>query len=836
MRNVKHFNAILQYFRFRKQGSSSSCSRSSCCLCSCRFTTSSEDFDPVRHILEHVPSEENELAYFEKQAALRLAQLDKIADQLSRQVMEHHEVMVKGMNLVGELEKDLQIANVICMNGRRHLTSSVNEVSRDLIVNSNSKKKQALLDMIPILAELRCALNMQSALESLVEEGNYCKMSHGAEVWLGKMLQKLDALLLGVCKEFMEEGYITEEDVLTQNSRLTYSDLCLQISESSFRQCLLRTLAVLFKLMCSYHNIMGFQLDNKDSVAQALNMKCNDDISYNSHEVRQVNSDAGTCIASSSDSRDKISSSSPCWVPTTTSSLVETTKTTVSQCTDCPYPVDEAKREDSAGSSSESPWYQLQKEATAFVSQTLQRGRKNHSLLVVYRYCFHLLQQKLKVVCENYFVAIHRQNVHALKMVLEKETWFILPPDTVQFISFAGLIGDGTPLIVSSDGSSTISRVNHSDKSTDSVHTSIKKIGFSDWLHSGNPFLQNVFTSKEGHSYSQPNGTICGEVDGNISDNFHGDEVSPRKSNSNKTNGTDSVLEDENEDLLADFIDEDKITAQTGSSISLLRSVDKYARLMQILEIVNVEFFKQHTNLSGKGSADSLNYRLRKALSRITQDCNQWIKPQSTSPAALSASFTYTDVTPTSPLNTNFGHFPGTSLGLKERCVGADTVSLVARILHRSKAHLQSMLLKSNTTAVEDFHTQLVDAVPDLTEHIHRTTVRQLLHVNGYVDRIANAKWELKDLGLEHNGIGALVIFLHSECMSICCWENSSTIKRGLLMEEFAKSLVTQARSMCAHIMVDIYRTRQMLASSLAHIKNPTILSAASRLTIRIWA
>lgn len=26
-----------------------------------------QDFDPIRHVLEHVPSEENELAYFEKQ-------------------------------------------------------------------------------------------------------------------------------------------------------------------------------------------------------------------------------------------------------------------------------------------------------------------------------------------------------------------------------------------------------------------------------------------------------------------------------------------------------------------------------------------------------------------------------------------------------------------------------------------------------------------------------------------------------------------------------------------------------------------------------------------------
>lgn len=29
--------------------------------------TSIKDFDPVKHILEHIPSEENELEYFEKQ-------------------------------------------------------------------------------------------------------------------------------------------------------------------------------------------------------------------------------------------------------------------------------------------------------------------------------------------------------------------------------------------------------------------------------------------------------------------------------------------------------------------------------------------------------------------------------------------------------------------------------------------------------------------------------------------------------------------------------------------------------------------------------------------------
>ncbi|XP_059429795.1 uncharacterized protein LOC132163502 isoform X2 [Corylus avellana] len=812
------------------------------------------------------------------------------------------------MNLVRELEKDLKIANVICMNGRRHLTSSQNEVSRDLIVNSNSKKKQALLDMLPVLTELRHALDMQSALESLVEEGNYCKafqvlseylqlldsfselsavqeMSRGVEVWLGKTLQKLDSLLLGVCQEFKEEGYLTvvdayaligdvsglaeklqsffmqevlsethsvlknivqeDQEVHMQNTRLTYSDLCLRIPESKFRQCLLTTLAVLFRLMCSYYEIMGFQLDDKDSASQDSNTKLREkDIPWSSGEVQEIDSDTRYSCNSLGENGSLCESASADRMPgssreesTTTSCSVETTGTTALASLESRNTA-ESRKDDGTTSSSGSPWYQLRKDATAFVSQTLQRGRKNLWQLTTSRISVLLssaavcstsihqflknyedlnvfilageafcgveaveFRQKLKVVCENYFVAFHRQNIYALKMVLEKENWLQLPPDTVQVISFPGLLGDGAPLIVPSIGNSGNARMSPSDKSASLVDTSVKKSGFLHWLKSGNPFLLKItYTSKEGHTSSLLNGATFSEFDGNISDNYHGDKFSTRKSDVNHKNSSNSISEDENEDLLADFIDEDsqlpsriskpnlpksnpsnwkddEITAQTGSSICLLRSMDKYARLMQKLEIVNIEFFKgicqlfgvffyfvfetfgqQNPSSNGKGLTDSLNYRLKTALSRITQDCDQWIKPQSSSSTSLNTSFTHADVTPSSPPSTSHGHFPGTSSGLKERCAGADTLSLVARILHRSKAHLQLMLLQNNATVVEDFYVHLVDAVPVLVEHIHRTTAKLLLHINGYVDRIANAKWEVKELGLEHNGYVDLLL------------------------------------------------------------------------------
>lgn len=45
---------------------------------------------------------------------------------------------------------------------------------------------------------------------------------------------------------------------------------------------------------------------------------------------------------------------------------------------------------------------------------------------------------------------------------------------------------------------------------------------------------------------------------------------------------------------------------------------------------------------------------------------------------------------------------------VQERCASADTISLVARLLHRSKAHLQSMLLQNNAAIVEDFYVHVV--------------------------------------------------------------------------------------------------------------------------------
>lgn len=178
-------------------------------------------------------------------------------------------------------------------------------------------------------------------------------------------------------------------------------------------------------------------------------------------------------------------------------------------------------------------------------------------------------------------------------MVLEKESWLRLPSETVQVISFAGLVGDGAPLIVPSVHSSTSSSDIHSMKSENPLGISSRKSGFSLWARSDNLFMQKLtHASRESDIFSPVKGAILGNADGRISeDGFHDNKASPKDID---INGGSSVSEDENEDLLADFIDEDsqlpsriskprlernsfsqlnddEFSAQTGSSICLLR-------------------------------------------------------------------------------------------------------------------------------------------------------------------------------------------------------------------------------------------------------------------------
>lgn len=134
---------------------------------------------------------------------------------------------------------------------------------------------------------------------------------------------------------------------------------------------------------------------------------------------------------------------------TATTSSADATETDGSMCIKYLDSNDESRNGGSDASSSGSPWFQLRKDATVFVSQTLHRGRKNLWQLTTSRVSVLLsssavcstsihqflrnyedlnifilageafcgseaveFRQKVKAVCENYFTSFHRQNIY----------------------------------------------------------------------------------------------------------------------------------------------------------------------------------------------------------------------------------------------------------------------------------------------------------------------------------------------------------------------------------------------------------------------------------------
>lgn len=158
-------------------------------------------------------------------------------------------------------------------------------------------------------------------------------------------------------------------------------------------------------------------------------------------------------------------------------------------------------------------------------------------------------------------------------MVLEKESWTIMSAEASQIISLAGLTGDGAALI-SPNGSNSYLPINRYHGKSTMTDSGKPKNGFASWLNVENPFS---FKLQNGSAESPRSNMLFDSSAGNR----HG-------------SGNNSSFDEENEDLLADFIDEDSqlpsripkpkivkgnssnwkdgdISSQTGSSLSLLR-------------------------------------------------------------------------------------------------------------------------------------------------------------------------------------------------------------------------------------------------------------------------
>eukprot|EP00249_Psilotum_nudum_P022392 c28500_g1_i1 orf=1413-4874(+) len=929
-----------------------------------------QEFDPVRHALEILPDSDVDQNYFDAQVAQRLLQLDAITESLSRQVMEHHEEMVKGMQLVMELEKDLQVTTIICKNGRRHLSLAVHEVSQDLVVTSNVKKKQLLLEILPILVRIQHTIDVKSRLDSIVEEGNYAKalqmcsicmqlmdecsgvfavadMNRSIEQWLQCTLEKVDGVLLEVCRKFdgddykmvidayamIDDGglgekvqncfvqivviethtvlktflYEGEDPGITQKkSRLPYNDLCLQLPEPKFRLCLHKTLEVLFDLMCSYYAMMSWQPPQKDTGDAVLAKEKPGALLNGKHKHSDTQTsmcehspgdqhcrnvsfpslESESCLLDQSHLHSSVSMMKGLGNDLVLSEKsLGKEKNTESGCSsvaeigqqvqysfilenqDLAKDLDDAVNKGSLSDVTE----RLRRETSSHVSKALEKGRKHVWELAARRVSALLssdavcntsphhfllcldwvnkfvlageafsgaealsLRAKLLKLCEKYFGTFHRQNLEVLRMMLEKETWQQLSPEAMKAVNLTSLLGNGAPALSASpvmlSKNKVFDRIHHSE--VEGATAGLSRIGkeqggFAACMDRGNPFIDRKHEASlllKGVSQTSESAAPCPAA---LNGKERMDAVGNGLQKSVLLSGTSDNgvadprarqlddIEEEDQDLLADFIDEDSQLPSrvygnvssgssgilrdkhihpddedwilTGSSVSILRYMDKYARLMQILQLIATDVFRGFCQLfelyfffifktfgqrdafgGGRGQADCPNMitaRLRAALVRISQGLEeQRSKNATASVIATSVAGSNQPGHPEGlqtglPMGSVASSFSASNLfGIKERYAAAESLSSLAEMLKKLRTHLQSIVPQDALATVDNFYSRTVDAVADLKEHIYKTAAKLLLNIGGYVDRIANVRWEVKELGMEHNGYVDLLL------------------------------------------------------------------------------
>ncbi|MCO5614288.1 hypothetical protein L7F22_068566 [Adiantum nelumboides] len=394
-----------------------------------------------------------------------------------------------------------------------------------------------------------------------------------------------------------------DQEVSQKKCRLPYNDLCIQLPETKFRLCLHKTLEVLFDLMCSYFSMMRWQPPPKviegsnffnelersaaggaqqqnlatDKESKGNNGYCVDNTGNNHTLQISANAALTESDQGSEGAKADLSNVPPC----STSALViedGTQNFILGENSDIAKAIDEAVVEGSLSDLTES----LRRETVSSVSKALDKGRKHvwelaarrvSALLSCDALCatspHHFLQSldwvnrfvlageafsgaeavslraKLVKLCEKYFGSFHRQNLEVLRMMLEKETWQQLSPAATKTVNLAGLLGDGAAVLVASPvGLPRVadSRLPHAATEQALLKSNEDHAGFAVWLDRG-----NLFADKKSQGLGLF-GNQGGAVDrGSLSNGT----VEQHAENNGE------VDDDENEDLLADFIDED---------------------------------------------------------------------------------------------------------------------------------------------------------------------------------------------------------------------------------------------------------------------------------------
>uniref|UniRef100_A0A9L0RFF8 VPS50 subunit of EARP/GARPII complex n=1 Tax=Equus caballus TaxID=9796 RepID=A0A9L0RFF8_HORSE len=705
---------------------------------------STDSFDIVKYELEKLPP------------VLNLQELEEYRDKLKQQqaavskkvadlILEKQPAYVKELERVTSLQTGLQLAAVICTNGRRHLNIAKEGFTQaSLGLLANQRKRQLLIGLLKSLRTIKTLQRTDVRLSEMLEEEDYpgaiqlclecqkaastfkhysciSELNSKLQDTLEQIEEQLDVALSKICKNFDINHYTKVQQAYRL---LGKTQTAMDQLHMHFTQAIHNTV---FQVVLGYVELCA---GNTDTKFQKLQYK---DLCTHVTPDSYIPCLADLCKAlwevmlsyyrtmewhEKHDSEDTISASEG-------SNMMGTEETNF----DRGY----IKKKLEHGLTR--IWQDVQLKVKTYLLGTDLSIFKYDDFIFVLdiisrlmqvgeEFCgskSEVLQESIRKQSVNYFKNYHRTRLDELRMFLENETWELCPVKSnfsiLQLHEFKFMEQSRSPSV---------------SPSKQPASTSSKTVTlFEQYCSGGNPFeIQANHKDEETEDVLASNGYESDEQEKSAYQEYDSDSDVP-------------------EELKRDYVDE-----QTGDAPvkSVSRETLKSRKKSDYsLNKVNAPILTNTTlNLESTGLGLSSS-RLRTTLNRIQEsliDLEVSADPTST----LAAAEERKEKVPSPHLSHLVVLTSGDTLyGLAERVVATESLVFLAEQFEFLQPHLDAVMPAVKKPFLQQFYSQTVSTASELRKPIYWIVAGKAIDYEQMLLLMANVKWDVKEIMSQHN-------------------------------------------------------------------------------------
>nr|XP_006114543.1 syndetin isoform X3 [Pelodiscus sinensis] len=773
---------------------------------------SSDSFDIVKYELEKLPpvlSLQEMEEYRDKLKQQQAAVSKKVADL----ILEKQPAYVKELERVTSLQTGLQLAAVICTNGRRHLNVAKEGFTQaSLGLLANQRKRQLLIGLLKSLRTIKTLQRTDVRLSEMLEEEDYpgaiqlclecqkaastfkhysciSELNSKLQDTLEQIEEQLDVALSKICKNFDINHYTKVQQAYRL---LGKTQTAMDQLHMHFTQAIHNTV---FQVVLGYVELCA---GNSDTKFQKLQYKdlcthitsdsyipCLADLCKALWEVmlsyyrmmewhEKHDRDEGTASSSVSDGSNVIGAEETNFDRGYVQKKLEHGLSRI--------------------------WQDVQLKVKTYLLGTDMSNFKYDDFIFVLdiisrlmqvgeEFCgskSEVLQESIRKQSVNYFKNYHRTRLEELRMFLENETWELCPVKSsfsiLQLHEFKFMEQSRSP------------SVSPSKQPASAISTTITL--FEQYCNGGNPFeIQVNSKDDETEDVLASNGYESDEQEKSAYQEYDSDSDVPeelKRDYVDEQTGDAPVKSISRETLRSRKRSDyslNKVNAPilTNTTLNVIRLVGKYMQMMNILKPIAFDvihfmsqlfdyylyavytFFGRNdtpvqssslpTSSREQYSARQFestglglsSSRLRTTLNRIQESLID-LEVSADTTGTLTAVEERKEKVPSPHLSHLVVLTAGNTLyGLAERVVATESLVFLAEQFEFLQSHLDAVMPAAKKPFLQQFYSQTVSTANELRKPIYWIVAAKAIDYEQMLLLMANVKWDVKEIMSQHN-------------------------------------------------------------------------------------